>query len=32
MPGTGNHITFLFGEGAQTLTAAVAEFLAGVPS
>ena len=27
--GVGNHITFMFGEGAQVLTGAVAAFLAG---
>jgi hypothetical protein len=30
--GIGNHITFMFGEGAQRLTSAVAEFLAGEQS
>ena len=30
--GVGNHLTFVFGSGAQVLTAAIAEFLAGVPS
>jgi hypothetical protein len=28
--GVGNHMTFVFGQGAQVLTAAIAEFLAGV--
>jgi hypothetical protein len=30
--GIGNHITFLFGEGAPVLTRAIAEFLAGEAS
>jgi pimeloyl-ACP methyl ester carboxylesterase len=30
--GVGNHMTFVFGQGAQVLTAAIAEFVAGVPA
>jgi pimeloyl-ACP methyl ester carboxylesterase len=30
--GIGNHITFMFGEGAQLLSRAIAEFLAAAPS
>ena len=30
--GIGNHLTFVFGDGAQVLTSAIAEFLAEAPS
>ena len=30
--GEGNHLTFVFGSGAQVLTSAIAEFLAEIPS
>ena len=30
--GAGNHLTFVFGPGAQVLTSAIAEFLAEVPA
>ena len=30
--GVGNHLTFVFGDGAQVLTGAIGEFLAGEPS